>query len=332
MVHMLHLRMMRKVRHDLLRVLRVALQTQGQRLHALQEQEGIEGRNRRARVAQENRADVGDERRWADRVRKGHAMVARIRISNRRIMPARLPVELAGIDDNAAERRAVTADELRRGMHNDVRAVLNRANQVGRAERVVNHQRKAVPMGDFRNCVDVGNIAVRVAEGFQINRAGVALDGVLDLGEVVRIHERRGDAEMRQGMLQQVVTAAVNRLLRDDVAAILRQRLNRVVNRRRTGCQRKRRNAALQRRNALFQHILRGVGQSAVDIARICQTETCGGMGGVLKDVGRGLINRDSAGIGRRIRLFLANMQLKGFKLVIAHRDVLFSFYVDLCR
>ena len=95
---------------------------------------------------------------------------------------------------------------------------------------------------------------------------------------------------------------------------------------------RKGRNAALQRRNALFQHILRGVGQSAVDIARICQTETCGGMGGVLKDVGRGLINRDSAGIGRGIGLFLPNMQLKGFKLVIAHRDVLLSFYVDLCR
>ena len=67
---MLHLRMMRKVRHDLLRVLRVAFQTQGQRLHALQEQEGIEGRNRRAGVAQENRADVGDERRRADRIRK----------------------------------------------------------------------------------------------------------------------------------------------------------------------------------------------------------------------------------------------------------------------
>ena len=166
--------------------------------HALQEQEGIEGRNRRACVAQENRADIGDERRRADRIREGHAMVARIRISNRRIMPARLPVELAGIDNDAAERRAVTADELRRGMHNDVRAVLNRANQVGRAERVVNHQRQIVPMGDCRNCVDVGNIAVRVAEGFQINRAGVALNGILDLGEVVRIHERRGDAEMRQ--------------------------------------------------------------------------------------------------------------------------------------
>ena len=102
MVHMLHLRMMRKVLHDLLRVLRVALQTQGQRLHALQEQEGIEGRNRCARVAQENRADVGDERRRADRVCEGNAVVTRIRISNRRIMPARLPVELAGINNAAA--------------------------------------------------------------------------------------------------------------------------------------------------------------------------------------------------------------------------------------
>ena len=176
-------------------------------------------------------------------------------------------------------------------------------------------------MGDFRNCVDVGNIAVRVAEGFQINRAGVALNGVLDLGEVVCIHERRGDAEMRQGMLQQVVAAAVNRLLRDDVAAILRQRLNRVVNRRRTGCQRKRRNAALQRRNALFQHILRGVGQAAVDVARIGQTETVSGVLAVAEHIGSGLVDGHGAGIGCGIGLLLANVKLQGLKFIVRHSN-----------
>ena len=140
-------------------------------------------------------------------------MVARIWISNRRIMPARLPIELAGIDDEAAERRAVTADELRRGMHNDVRAVLNRANQVGRAERVVDDERQAVEVGDGGNGLDVRNVAVRVAQRLKIDGARVRLDGRLDRCGIVRVHERRRDAVLRQRVCQQVIAAAVDGLL-----------------------------------------------------------------------------------------------------------------------
>ena len=43
MVDFCDLRMVLQELHDLLRVLRVALQTQGQRLHALQEQEAVRG-------------------------------------------------------------------------------------------------------------------------------------------------------------------------------------------------------------------------------------------------------------------------------------------------
>jgi hypothetical protein len=40
-------------------------------------------------------------------------------------------VERAAVDDDAADRRAVTAEELRRAVHDDVGAVLDRAQRYG---------------------------------------------------------------------------------------------------------------------------------------------------------------------------------------------------------
>ena len=78
-------------------------------------------------------------------------------------MPLALPVELAGIDDDAAQGGAVAADELGGRVDNDVRAVLNGADQVRGAEGVVDDQRQAVLVGNLGNGVNVGNVGVGVA-------------------------------------------------------------------------------------------------------------------------------------------------------------------------
>ena len=49
-------------------------------------------------------------------------------------------------------------------MNNDVCAVLNRTDEIGCAEGIVDHKRKFVLVCDFRNCVYIGNITVRIAE------------------------------------------------------------------------------------------------------------------------------------------------------------------------
>jgi len=59
-------------------------------------------------------------------------------------------------------------------------------------------------VGKSGDCVDIGDVAVRVAEGFNVNRLGVRLNGRLDLGEVVYVHEARIYAVERQGVRQQV--------------------------------------------------------------------------------------------------------------------------------
>ena len=86
--------------------------------------------------------------------------------------------------------------------------------------------------------------------------------------------------------------------------------------------------AALQSRDPLFQHVLGGVGQAAVDVARILQTEAGGGVGGVFEHVGGGLVNGHGPGIGGGIGLFLAYVKLQSFKMIIAHGKYLFHIFM----
>ena len=57
-------------------------------------------------------------------------------------------VERAEVDDDPAERRAVAAEELRRGVHRDVGAEVARALQVGGRDGVVDHEGHAGGVGD----------------------------------------------------------------------------------------------------------------------------------------------------------------------------------------
>ena len=117
----------------------------------------------------------------------------------------------------------MAADKLGGGVNNDVCAVLQRADQVRGAEGVIHNNRQAVLVGDLCDSVQIGDIRVGVAQGFQVDQAGVLLDGILDLFQVVGIHKGSGDAKVGQGMLQQVVAAAVNGLLGNHMAAVLGQ-------------------------------------------------------------------------------------------------------------
>ena len=64
---------------------------------------------------------------------------------------------------------------------------------------------------------------------------------------------------------------------------------------------------------------LGGVGQTAVDVAGVCQTEAVRSVLAVAEHIGSGLVNGHCAGIGRGIGLLLANVQLKGLKFIVRH-------------
>ena len=128
-------------------------------------------------------------------------------------------------------------------------------------------------------------------------------------------------------MLQQVGGAAVDGFLGDDVAAVLGQGLDGVVDGGSTGSHSQGSHAALKGCDALLEHILGGVGQTAVNVASVLQVEAVSGVLGVMEHVGSGLVNRHGAGIGDGVSLLLANVQLQGLKMVftLAHDKILIS-------
>lgn len=244
-------------------------------------------------------------------------MIAGVRLCDRGIIAACRPVELAGIYDYSAEGGAVTAEELGGGMDYDVRAVLNGADEVRCAEGVVDHKRKSVPVRQSRQSVDVRNVAVGVSEGFDVNRPCVVLNCVFNLGEIVNVYERCGDPEAGERVGQQIVASAVNGFLSYEVSAVLTERFQRVGDSRGTGGECESGNASLKGGDALFKHVLRGVGQSAVDVSGVCKTEARRRMSGIVKYVRGGRVNRYGAGIGGGVGIFLTDVELKCFEFII---------------
>ena len=135
---------------DRQRVVAVALHAQRQRLDPGQDQEGVERRDRRAEVAQAEHARGDGEGEIAEGLVQHDAAIFRARLRQHRIVARLRPVEGAAIDDDAADRIAVAADELGQRMHDDVGAMLDRPHQIGRGQRVVDDQRQAVLVGDRR--------------------------------------------------------------------------------------------------------------------------------------------------------------------------------------
>src|SRR5512146_154881 len=96
---------------------------------SLQKQKSIERRKAGARIAQSLHTRLQDEGQRSERLGERDTVVRRIRVHKIGEPSRSLPVELSGIDDYAANRRAVPADELRCGFHYDVGAPLYRSTQ-----------------------------------------------------------------------------------------------------------------------------------------------------------------------------------------------------------
>ena len=144
---------------DRLGVLAVLLHAQRQGFDAGQDHEGVERRQRRTEIAQAQHAAGDGEGEIAEGLLNLDAVIFRPRLAQHRIFVVLRPVEGAGIDDDAAERIAVAAEEFRQRMHDDVGAVVDRADQIGRRQRVVDDQRHAGLARDRRDRLDIGDAA-----------------------------------------------------------------------------------------------------------------------------------------------------------------------------
>ena len=211
------------------------------------------------------------------------------------------------------------ADELGGGVNDDVGPMLDGPDEIGGAEGVIHHHRQPVLVGDGGDGVQIGDVAVGVAQGLQIDGPGVGLDGVFHLRQVVGVDKGGGHAIVGQGVGQEIIGPAIDRLLCHDVIPLAGQGLDGVGDGCRAGGHGQGPHAPLQGGDALFKDLLGGVGQTAIDGAAVAQVKAGGGMGGVAEHIGRGGVDGDGAGIGGGIGLLLTHVELKGLELIIAH-------------
>ena len=140
-------------------------------------------------------------------------------------------------------------------------------------------------------------------------------------------------------MLQKICCSTVNVLRCYNVISLLCKILNCISNCCGTGSNCQSCCTALQCCDSLFKHILCRVGQTAIDITCICQSETSCCMITVAEYVGRCLVDWNCSCISNRIRLFLSYMKLKCFEFKLSvlscnfftHNLILFSVFLIFC-
>ena len=170
-------------------ILHVALHAQRQGLDALQQVEGVGRRKTRAEIAQAFGARPHDEGRRAEFLAEDDAVIAGIGLGDGRKLARGREVETAAVDDHAADRDAVAADPFGDRMHHDVGAELDRPAEIRRGEGIVDQQRHAGRVRDFRDLRDVEHFEARIADGLADHEPRVGADGGAEAVEVARLDE-----------------------------------------------------------------------------------------------------------------------------------------------
>ena len=237
------------------------------------------------------------------------------------------PGETSAVDDRAAKRGAVAAEKFRQRMNRDIGAVIERFQQDRRGDGIVDHQRHAMAMRDLCQRFDVADIARRIADGLGENRLGILVDQSFDGVGLVAFGETGGNALARQDMAEQGVRGAVELRHRDDVAAGVGKVNESKMQRRLAAGDRERADAAFELANALFQNRGGRVRNPAVAKAFRLEIEQSGAVIGAVEGVGRGLVDRNRDGLGRRIG-FVAGVNCDRFA---AHRPPLRSRRISTC-
>ena len=228
------------------------------------------------------------------------------------------PVELAGVDDDAADRGAVAPDPLGGRLDHHVGAVLDGAAQVAAGrEGVVDDERDAVVVGQPGQRRQVGDVVAGVADGLHVERLGLAVDGPGQVRGLHRVDQLHLDAEPRQRHLELVEGASVEPARRDDVVADLGdvgdgEELGRVA-----GGGGQRRHPALERRHPLLEDVGGRVHEAGVDVPERLEGEEVGPVLGRVEGVGGGLVDGHRARVGAGGGL-LAGVHLQGLEAGLA--------------
>ena len=201
-------------------------------------------------------------------------------------------VEVTGVHNHTADGGSVAAQVLGGRVNDHIRAVLDGAQQVGGGHGVVHDQGYAVFVGNCGDGLNVEHVVAGVGHGLAVEQLGVGANRSAPLVEVVRILNEGGfDAEIGEGVLEQVIGTAVHGGRSDHVVTGTGNVQNCVGDGRLTGGQQERADAALEGGDAVLDNFLGGVVEAGVDGAQLGESEAVCSLLCTVKDEGSGLVD-----------------------------------------
>src|SRR5688500_12207403 len=270
-----HLRMLLEPRGDVHRVAAMAFHAHGEGLDAAQGEEGIErARHAAHRILQE-----------------GQALAQLGLLSKYR---------------RAADDVRVAVEILRRGMHHDVEAVLERALDPRRSEGVIAYRDQLVLARHGGNGLEINDLEERVGRGLDPDHAAVGFDRFFERTGFGQVNEARAQiGGTLTHALQDAVAAAVEIVHRHDMGARVEE-LEHGADRRHAGGEGEAGLAALELGDAGFERIARRVARARVVVALVLARARL--------RVGRGGVDRRHHRAGPRVGL-LAGVDHLGLEL-----------------
>ena len=204
----------------------------------------------------------------------------------------------------------MAAYELGGGVYHNVGAVFYGTEQIRRCKSVVHNQGDAGSVGHFCHLFYIGDIGVGIAQSLYENSLCLFFDGPGKVFNVAAVYKCRGDSVGHQGVLQQIVGAAVYVFGGDDMISRARDVQYGIGDGGGAGSHGKCAYTALKSGDTLLKDILGGICQAAVDIAGVGQAKAGGGVLAIVEHIGCGLIYRHRARVACGVRLFLSYVDL----------------------
>ncbi len=278
----------------------MARQTDSQGLEALKELEGVERRQGGARVAQTDRPAARHVRGIREVDRVTHAVKRRLGLDHDgEALGVIGPRERAPVDDHAAERRAVAADELRQRVDYDVGPVAERLEQKRGGHGVVRDDRNAARMGHLGHGGEIDDVAGGVANRLAEHGFRPLVDPIGDRLRPVVGREAGLDPEPGKNMGEVCVGGSVEGRYRDEVVAGAQEVEQRHADRGRSRADRHRPDATFQRTDALLEHVDGRVVDAVVMEARGLQVHDRPGVICVDELMRDRLVDRNRDGVSR---------------------------------
>ena len=245
----------------------MARHTQVERFQSKIQQERVLRRLLRTEVAHQMGAAFDDIRRLAELFGIDDAVIGLVGRGEHREI-ALCPIKVAGIDDTAAKGNRVTVHVLRGGMDDDICAPFE-GTAIDRGRKgIIDDQRDIMRVSDICKKLDINNIQRGIGDGLDKDRFGIGLELLIEiLGGDRRADEIEIDAEVAERFIKEIERTAVDRRGRDDMIARFGD-----IGDADQGCCLTRRgqhraDAALKRRDLLFDRVKSRVAEAGIEKA-----------------------------------------------------------------